>query len=148
MISSELAIMDSSQTPTRGCVTKSTLTLYPRRQPRCAQGDFILDFSSNAPMLVLEYKLVESLVELAHSISSLRAPSPPSAYLDHLPDITGKTPHRPTLMTPAATSFWIFDRTLGFFICSCRAAGSDWACCKMDCITGSCMILMIYRCIC
>ena len=51
--------------------------------------------------------------------------------------------YRPTRMTPAATSFWILDRTLAFFMCSCRAAGSDCACWRMACMTGSCMMLMI-----
>ena len=38
------------------------------------------------------------------------------------------TLYRPILMTPACTSFWILERMLGFFKCSCRAAGSSLAC--------------------
>ncbi len=46
-------------------------------------------------------------------------------------------------ITPAAISFWILARTFGLRICSCSAAGSDCACWRMDCMTGSAMMLMI-----
>lgn len=46
-------------------------------------------------------------------------------------------------ITPAATNLDIFARIPAFFMCSCKAAGSPLACCKMLCMIGSCNIPMI-----
>ncbi len=52
--------------------------------------------------------------------------------------------YRPTRITPAAASFWILVLTLGLRMWSCRALGSLCACWRMDCMTGSCIMPIIW----